>query len=222
MRYSDVARSLRELPDPLPAAPRELMPMLLVAESDAFASSPARSGTGRMPEWPPVAREAAALVLLYPDEAGEAHVLLIERTRGEYRHSGEVSFPGGAVDEGDTSLEAAALREAHEEVGLDPATDGLWVVGRLESVEIRVSGFRLTPVLALAGTMPLRLTPNPREVASILAVPLRHFLPGAPIEIVEAERDGVRLRYGGFMWGDHHIWGATAKVLGQLGAVVSR
>ena len=64
------------------------------------------------------------------------------------------------------------------------------------------------------------LTPDPREVAAILRVPVRHFLPGAPIEIVEAERDGWRLRYGAFPVGEHHVWGATARVLGQLGAVL--
>ena len=59
------------------------------------------------------------------------------------------------------------------------------------------------------------------EVASILLVAVRHFLPDAPIEIVEAERDGWRLRYGAYPVGGHQIWGATARVLGQLGAVLA-
>lgn len=211
MRFDDAARRLRDLPSDLPDGPRALTPLLLAG----VGGQPAR-----MPDWAPATRDSAVLVLLYPDDAGEALVLLTERTRGDFRHSGEVSFPGGVLDDTDASLEAAALREAAEEVELDVEAAGVEVVGRLEVVEIRVSGFRLTPVLALARRAPRDLVPDPREVAAILEVPVRWFLPGAPIELVEAERGGYRLRYGAYPWGEYRIWGATARILGQLGAIL--
>ena len=89
----------------------------------------------------------------------------------------------------------------------------------VDVVDVPVSGFLLVPVIAVAQREPL-LTPDAREVAAILRVPVRHFLPSAPIEIVEAERDGWRLRYGAFPVGEHRIWGATGRILGQLGAVL--
>ncbi len=90
------------------------------------------------------------LVLVFPDAAGEARVLLTERPADVTHHAGEVSFPGGSREATDDSPEATALREAREEVGLDVAAAGVRVVGRLEEVAIGPSGFRLTPVLALA------------------------------------------------------------------------
>ena len=86
-------------------------------------------------------------------------------------------------------------------------------------VSVNVSASCPGPVLAIATREP-SLTADAHEVAAILRVPVRHFLPTAPIEVVEAERDGWRLRYGAFPVGEHRIWGATGRILGQLGAVL--
>ena len=199
------------LPDPLPGGPPELDPVAVVdaGEQPAWVRRPADEAP----------RDAAVLVLLYPDADGDARLVLIERPADDHRHAGQVSFPGGAFDRDDDFPVGTALREAAEEVGLDAAAAGVEVVGRLGTVDVRVSGFRLVPVLAVAAREPI-LTPGEREVAAILRVPVHHFLPPAPIEIVEDERDGWRLRYGAFPVGEHRIWGATARVLGQLGAVL--
>ena len=175
-----------------------------------------------VPAWlaPAATREAAVLVLVYPGPDDEAFVLLMERPEGDLRHAGEVSFPGGVVEPEDASPAAAALREANEEMGLDVEQAGIDVLGELEPVVVRVSGFRLTPVLALGARRPY-LEPDRHEVAAALEVPLEAFVSGAPIEVVEEERQGLRLRFGAYPVAGYRIWGATARILGQLAALVA-
>jgi 8-oxo-dGTP pyrophosphatase MutT (NUDIX family) len=159
-------------------------------------------------------------VLVFPDENGEARVLLTARPEADIRHPGQIAFPGGATDPGDADPVATALREAREEVGLDEAAAAVEVVGELDSTVIPVSGFRLVPVVALAARRPI-LTPDAREVRAIFDAAVEPFLPGAPIEIVERDiAPGVRIRYGAFDVDGYRIWGATARILGQLGAVL--
>ena len=133
----------------------------------------------------------------------------------------EVSFPGGKAEPADPDEAATALREAAEEVGLDAAAAGVRVIGRLDTVWIPVSGYRIAPVVALAERRPTFLA-EPAEVARILEPPLTAFLPSAPIEVVERTIGDWPLRYGGYRVADLHVWGATARILGQLGAVLDR
>lgn len=209
MQFDEVERRLRVLPAQLPDPPTALTPVLVDAPGIDLRRSAIAS------------QAAAVLVLIYPDATGEAFVVLIERPRGDLRHAGEISFPGGAIEPGDATTVDAALREAREEVGLDPEQAPVTIVGQLSPVEVRVSGFTLAPVVALAARRP-ELHADRREVAAILEVPLRHFLAGAPIERVEATRDGWRLQYGAYPVGEHRVWGATARVLGQLGALLTQ
>ncbi len=207
MRFEEAIARLERLPDPLPEPPEALRPMLVVGER-------------LLPrDLDPEPRDAAVLVLLYPGPDGEPWTVLTERPAGDLRHAGEVSFPGGAVEALDASMAQAAIREAREEVGLDPAQCGMRVLGELGPVDVRVSGFRLHPVVALADRRPF-LEGDAREVSAILEVPVRAFLAGARIETVEEERSGWRLRYGAYPVAGYRIWGATARVLGQLGAVL--
>jgi 8-oxo-dGTP pyrophosphatase MutT (NUDIX family) len=160
------------------------------------------------------------LILFYPDADGEAQLVLTERSPGGHRHAGQISLPGGAIDDDDESIEAAALREAFEEVGLDPVQAGVRVHGVLPEVDVRVSGFLVHPVIAFAERPPI-LVADGYEVAAILSAPVASFLPNAPIEIVTEERDGFRLRYGAYRVGEHLVWGATAGILGRLGAYLA-
>ena len=210
--FAAVHHRLMALPDPLPSGPKELEPVAILT-------------AGVVPKWVPGAtddppRDAAVLVLIYPDAEGTAMLVLIERPEGDLRHAGQVSFPGGAVDPGDEFPVGTALREAAEEVGLDATAAGVEVLGALDAVDVRVSGFLLVPIVAVATRAPI-LHADAREVAHIMRVPVHDFVPPAAIEIIEAERDGWRLRYGAYAVGEHRIWGATGRVLGQLGAVLA-
>lgn len=178
----------------------------------------------RPPLTPPPGRSgrpAGVLVLLYPDGSGVTHVILTERASRDGHHSGEVSFPGGAAEPGDDDIVATALREVNEEVALDADGAGLRVIGLLEPFWIPVSDFSVTPVVAVAMRRPA-LTASPAEVARIVEPPISRFLPGAPIDIVERTIRDWPLRYGAYDVDGLSVWGATARILSQLGAILAR
>jgi 8-oxo-dGTP pyrophosphatase MutT (NUDIX family) len=186
------------------------------------ALRPVRTDTGRLPERPSgtlLPRRSAVLVLIYPDDRDAMRVILTERTGGGRVHDGEVSFPGGKTEPEDVDPSATALREAAEEVRLDPVAAGVEVLGELATFWIPASNFSLTPVVAIAARSP-ELEASPGEVAAILRPPLEAFLPGAPITIVERTIRGWPLRYGGYPVEGRLVWGATARILGQLGAIL--
>lgn len=175
---------------------------------------------------PPDAIPAAVLVLVVPDRTepdgrptpeADAEVILIERAP-HGRHPGEISLPGGRAEDGEDAA-ATALREASEEVGLDPEAAGVRVLGGLEAFWIPVSGYRVQPVLAIAERAP-ELRRSPDEVAAIIHAPLAAFLPSAPIQIVETTIREMPIRYGAYPVEGHLVWGATARILGQVGALL--
>lgn len=210
MRFEEAVRRLTAVgrfDGPLPDGPAELLP--------AFTDGRLRPRL----EPTPAARSSAVLALLFPDTAGEARIVLTERLTYDGHHSGEVSLPGGKAEPGDADAAATALREAREEVALDPRAAGVAVVGVLSDFFIPVSDYRITPVVAVAARRPV-LAANPGEVARILEPPVEAFLPGAAIEIVERTIRDWPLRYGGYRIDGLHVWGATGRILGQLGAVL--
>jgi len=211
MRFDIAAGLLSRLPDPLPPPAVVMMPVLVGGPESRPPAMPRSPGSGR---------PAAVLVLLYPDDEGEARVVLIERTTGDGHHSGEIGFPGGKSEPGDGHPAATALREASEEVGLDPVVAGVRVVGQLDRMWIPVSDFDVTPVLALAERAP-SLAASPFEVARIIEAPVARFLPGAPVTMVERTIRDWPLRYGSYELGGLSVWGATARILSQLGAILA-
>lgn len=164
---------------------------------------------------PPLLTPAAVLV---PFVLGPAPgVLLTKRTAHLSSHAGQVSFPGGRIDPDDASPEAAALREAEEEIGLPP--DRVEVLGRL-TCYVTGTGFRITPILGLLpeGTPlhALDLRPSQAEVEAVFELPLSVLLdPDAP----QRKRAHFRGRWREFwVWPhpEHYIWGATAGILVNL------
>lgn len=210
MHIETVRRRLADLPSPLPPPRPEIEAHVL--REGAMPPGARRAGHG------PV-RDAAALALLYPGPEGEAHIVLQVRPSGDHVHAGQVALPGGKREPGDHFPEGTALREAAEEVGLDVEAAGVTTMGVLETVDVRVSGFWLVPVLAVAERTPTFVA-DEVETAAILTVPVRHFLPDAPVEIVEEERDGWVLRYGCYPIAGYRVWGATGRAVAQLGAVL--
>lgn len=210
MRFDDAVARLEPLPDPLPPPLDALMPV----RTDG--------GTWRLPEAsaPAAGRPAAVLVLLYPDDAGDARVVLIERpTHDGHHHSGEVSFPGGKAEPSDPDAVATALREASEEVGLHPDADGVRILGLLDRLWIPVSDFAVTPVVAVAPRRP-EMTAAPAEVVRIIEPTVATFLPDAPVVHVERVVREWHVRYGHYEVDGLSVWGATARILSQLGAVL--
>jgi len=196
-------------PHPLPPPPAWLRPERLPDGAPFERPAP-----------PPDARQAAALVLVYPGPDGEAHLVLTERVEyGTDHHSGEVSLPGGKSDPGDVDAVATALREAQEEVGLDPDAAGVEVIGRLDALWIPPSNFLVTPIVAVAARRPAFVA-DPREVAAILETPVAAFLPDAEPVIIDPDPRGRPLRYGAYIVEGRIVWGATAAILGQFGAVL--
>lgn len=155
----------------------------------------------------PEARAAAVLVPIYP--APEPTLIFTVRAETLPHHKGQISFPGGSIDAGDASPEAAALREAHEEIGLEPGD--VKVVGRLDDTPTFVTGYVVSPVVGLLPRRP-QLEPNPAEVAKILEVPVEDLVDGIRREPGFTER-GRTFPTEAWVWHGHVIWGVTARLL---------
>jgi 8-oxo-dGTP pyrophosphatase MutT (NUDIX family) len=166
--------------------------------------------------WPPGfsierIRHAAGLLLLFPIE-NRPHLVLTVRAETLDRHGGQVSLPGGVMEPGET-YEKAALREAHEEVGL--STAGVRRLGVLSPIDITVSGFRLHPVVAATDGKPA-LQRSDGEVSRIIEPPLTHLMDPERIAWRTMPRETGPLEFPVFLVEGVEIWGATAMVLAEL------
>lgn len=151
---------------------------------------------------------AAVLVPVVVRESGPT-ILLTQRTSHLRDHAGQVSFPGGRREDSDASPEATALREAQEEIGLDPAA--VEILGRL--AEYRTgTGFVVTPVVGLV-TPPLDLKLDDFEVADVFEPPLEFLLDSRNHQRHQIELRGAMREYWAMPWQGYYIWGATAGML---------
>lgn len=158
-------------------------------------------------------RQSAVLILLFP-HLGNLHTVFIKRNIYNGVHSGQVAFPGGQFEKYDNDLYATALREAEEELGIDPTS--VVILGSLTKLYIPPSNFDVMPVVAFTTTKPI-FRMQPAEVADIFITSLSHL---ADPETCQNKRityaDGRIFQTPCFMVDDHMIWGATSMILNEL------
>mgnify|MGYP001202721961 CR=1 FL=1 len=185
-----------------------------------MAPTPYRgSMDGRWEAIPEQHREAAVLLLVYPDAAGQYQLVLMQRPDYSGPHSGQVALPGGRR-EGDETLLHTALRETQEELGVDPGS--VAVLGALSPLYVRASNHLVYPFVAAAAGRPA-FTPCEREVAAVIETPLarlrdRRF---RGLEVVRFEAFG-RVRVPYFALPGTRIWGATGMILGEFLTVLEQ
>jgi 8-oxo-dGTP pyrophosphatase MutT (NUDIX family) len=154
--------------------------------------------------------EAAVLVPLFVAD-GELHAVFTKRREDLRRHPGEISFPGGRRDDEHERLHRTALREAEEEIGLDP--DAVELLGTLEPVRTFVTGYVIFPYVGLIEPGNEWVL-SEHEVDVVLELPLRALVDGFAVRPMT--RRGVTFDTDSYIVGDHLIWGATARILGEL------
>ena len=197
----------RQLPELLAARLAEPLPGPMVGSR--FEPRPPHEW--RHDRAPSGARPAAVLLLLYPLD-DRWHVPLTLRPESMAAHAGQVSLPGGAVEPGESSRQAA-IREFHEELG--PCPGRIDLLGRFSPLYVGASNFLVTPWLGTTAERP-PLVANPLEVAEILEVPLGHLLDRANFGSHPRKHQGRPYTAPHFLWQNHRIWGATCMILGEL------
>jgi len=151
-----------------------------------------------------------AAVLVPIVDRGEAALVFAQRTDRVGHHKGQISFPGGRIDPGDADDLAAALREAHEEVGLDPAR--VEPLGLLDDQETFATQYVITPWVGVVRG-PVVWQPDGEEIEKVIEVPVSALLDRGSFRVERWERDGVERDVYFYDYGDTIIWGATARIL---------
>ncbi len=156
--------------------------------------------------------EAAVLVPIFSRD-GEPHILMTRRRADLRLHPGQISFPGGRIDPGDADAQAAALREAEEEIGLSPAH--VEVLGRLDEALVVTSGYRLTPWVGVV-PYPYPYVAHPDEVAGLVELSVADLLTPGSHRVDFREAFGMMHEVHTFDVGGNMLWGATARILHEL------
>lgn len=195
-----------------PGPPIDHEELLLVRDSAGRALRPLNPPPGV------VARPAAVLILLYPD-GDDLRLPLTIRSNHLPSHRGEVSLPGGAIDPNDGDAAATALRETHEEIGIEPHTINIW--GSLSPIYVAPSNFQIEPIVGMCAQPP-QLQLNHAEVDAVITTTLRELIDPA---IIRSEMRILReheVLVPFFAVADQKVWGATALILSEFVARLRR
>lgn len=184
-----------------------LREQLLLRFADGGSARPVAPPLGA-----PAPRPSAVLILLYPQNDA-VFLPLTVRVAALRDHSGEISLPGGRYEEADGDLQHTALREAQEELGIDPSMVTIWTA--LTPVWIPVSNFQITPWVGWNDTRPA-FKPAPGEVAQLIEAPLAELMRPDIIHTETWIRRGVEMQVPFFALGSHQVWGATSMILAEL------
>jgi len=169
----------------------------------------------RVIEHPPFSH-AAVLVPLF-QKGGDCHLLFTKRSEQVKYHKSEISFPGGVVDEEDRELINTALREAHEEIGLKESD--IQVIGLLDDI-VTITEFIVTPIVGLF-PYPYPFRVSEAEIAELIEVPLSFLLNKEYQSEKTILRGGQHEVVYAYQYGEHVIWGATARILNQFLGLIS-
>jgi len=190
---------------------------LYLPHFDGFKAQMGMSPEGRermLPKTDKPPRQSAVLVLIYPKYDTGLNILLTKRTATLRGHSGQVSFPGGRVDETDDSLEHTALRETCEEVGICEEAD-IHILGRLSKIWIPPSNFDVHPIVATMRSTP-HLIPSPHEVADVLHLPLNALVDDKTKKMTQMKFGNKTFDVPYYEVQEQIVWGATAGMLSEL------
>lgn len=159
-------------------------------------------------------RKAGVMVLFYPSESDETHLILILRKTYKGVHSAQVGFPGGKVEPEDENIQHTALRETHEEVGVLP--EAVSVLKELTEIYIPPSNFFVQPFLGITEQTP-KFIPQEDEVEGLIEVPLSHFLDDSVLVTKTLTTSyATDIEVPAYLLNGHVVWGATAMMLSEV------
>lgn len=166
------------------------------------------------------AKTAGVLALFYPDENNQTHLVLTLRKTYKGVHSAQVGFPGGKIEAFDASVEAAAIRETFEEIGVP--SESIQILQALTEVYIPPSNFYVHPFMGLSKNTP-RFLKQDDEVEAIIEVKLDHFLDDANIILAKVNASySVEVEVPAFKLNNYIVWGATAMMLSEIKDVLKQ
>lgn len=203
---SFVSELRNRLKEPLPGRTAQIRMAPKPIDENRFRENPMRP-----------ARLGGVMILLYPDKGG-VHIPLMKRPEYDGAHSGQVSFPGGKLEDVDTDLVDTALRETHEEIGVPK--DNVEVLGSLSELFIIASNFKVLPTIGVVRNKP-NFIPDPIEVADVLPMPLAALKDPALRKVKEMKFPPYTIQSPYFDIHGEVVWGATAMMLSEFSYVVN-
>lgn len=163
-------------------------------------------------------KQSAVLMLLFQQDS-HLYICLTQRPSTLKHHPGQISFPGGKVEADDASAEIAALREAREEIGIDPTS--VEILGKLSDLYVEVSRFSIQPFLAWTDQVPA-FNLSCEEVEELILLPLDELIAHETIAETEMQTVTGKLLVKGYLFQEKFIWGATAMILAELIALLKQ